>query len=518
MEEKKGGMSPAVMGGIAVAVLAVAFVAYKFLAPSTPTTTGGPGTNISGTPNTSGTPSGPSAEEVKQTELKNEAQKLADSEQFDAAINKVDDALKINGPLNADLQKYRASLQKAKTNIATIKLEKGLWDEAQKAYTANDFNTALSKAKQVAKLKGGLHLTDAEKYLREIPVRQREESDFAEAKRLTNKGDSLSLQAAIPLLENVVKGTAHKAEAEPMLARAKETVKTLSVDDQVKGYLASGKQSVDRGDFTAARQAVTQIKGLGKDAGTLEGQIGTGEKKKLDELVRSFNSAKSAKDTGTLNSLVADFKRLGEGGSSVAGQANDYATSQINNAISEIKSAAASAEVAENERAEKASFDKAVNDFNAAVKGKNKDALSGPVTSAFRNLSASAKYGSQANDYINSKIQSALTSLAWSCPPLPPSTGGQLAGEFKPGMVVPISLLEASLTWGECPQPPAWKTTVMLSVDLDETGAVINVKPRSGTADPAIIDTIKKWKTTAGPKYKGQGVKTSIPMDLKAPK
>ncbi|MDE3135248.1 MAG: protein kinase [Acidobacteriota bacterium] len=104
----------------------------------------------------------------QQQQFMEQAQKLVVAGQFDQALEVVDRALKLNGPLQTDLEHLRASIQKAssdKAARAALQKEDQLWNTAVAAFGRNDFPTATRDFRRVAAMRNGVHQTEAQDYL-----------------------------------------------------------------------------------------------------------------------------------------------------------------------------------------------------------------------------------------------------------------------------------------------------------------------------------------------------------------
>ncbi len=112
-----------------------------------------------------------------------------------------------------------------------------------------------------------------------------------------------------------------------------------------------------------------------------------------------------------------------------------------------------------------------------------------------------------------------------ACPRIPSVTNDPLNRSYRAGDTVPAELLDPPFAWSQCdpPSPPAGATrsaqprVVFLSVSVDETGAVIDARPR-GAIDPegyydAAVATIRSWRTNK-PQWRGLPVKASIAVDV----
>ncbi len=514
VEAPKAGMSPAVMGGIGVAVLAAAIGGYMMIVGgSTTTTPPGTGTTSSGTSTTAD----PAA--AKQAGLKKEADALADAEKFDDAIKKVDEALALNGPMNAELKKLRQNFVDGKANISLLREEKKLWDKAMSDFNANRFPAAKTGFQAVLKLKeGGRRRGEAEKYLSEtLPNREGEERNFSDAKKLLDKGDPASLQSGVTLLKQVVAlNGPRKGEADSLMTKANERISQFGKDEIIKGMMTSGQNFIRAGDIASARRVIAEIRAQGGDPSSLEGQITAAEQSQFRGLETQFTTLRGRKDQAGLASLIGDARRVADGGGSQSTNASQL-IENINTAINDLKKEAS--DNAENERRvrEKADWDAAERGFNAAKNSQNEKALNGAVKDALTGIANSAStYAGQADTLLKS-IPTVVAGW-WSCKPIPKSTGGDLAGEKKAGMMVPVAYLDSTLAWADCPKPPlpSGSGLISLTIVIGEDGSVAEVKARAaGTVDPAILDAMKKWRANAGPKFKGLDVKTSFSYDIR---
>ncbi len=111
-----------------------------------------------------------------------------------------------------------------------------------------------------------------------------------------------------------------------------------------------------------------------------------------------------------------------------------------------------------------------------------------------------------------------------NCPRIPSVTNDPLNRSYHAGDTVPAELLDPPFVWVEC-NPPALpaaarrsaRRVVFLSVTVDESGAVVDVRPR-GTIDPegfydAAVGTVRQWRTNA-PRWRGLPVKGAVAVDV----
>lgn len=112
-----------------------------------------------------------------------------------------------------------------------------------------------------------------------------------------------------------------------------------------------------------------------------------------------------------------------------------------------------------------------------------------------------------------------------ACPRIPSVSNDPLNRSYRAGDTVPAELLDPPFAWSQCEAPslPAGAArgsqprVVFLSVTVDETGAVMDARPR-GAIDPegyydAAVAAIRNWRTSK-PRWRGLPVKASIAVDV----
>lgn len=500
---------------VAIVVLLAAGGGYYFMSRSTgetPTTTTGPET-------TGGTATAVKTPEQQQRELMGQANDLADKEDFAGAITKIDEGLKLQGPLNSDLQRLRIQMQAGVKNREIWKQEKVLIDQGMAEFGQNKYDKAEATFKKVLAFKEGRRRADAQRYLSElIPARKQEEKNIAEAKGLANSTDPAKLQTAKGLLDSVVNaGGPRKSEAEDLRTKVQAKLDQLGKDALIAGSLSAGRDAIRREQYTVARQRADDIQAQGGDATALRNEINTAEQNRLRDLEGQVDRARQAKNIDTLQKLRGDFSRFAEASGNTT--AKDFADNRIPAAIKDIEEAKAREDVASAARSEDEELSKAEAAYTRAVNAKDKPTLRGGVTAAFENIAQKGgRHAGTARDYISNKIPAVIASF-FTCPPLPKAAvaAAGIGQTYKPGEIVPATQLASSLAWTQCsgPEFPAGKGTIMLKVTVDENGNVIEVAARAGQADPKVVAEVRKWKTTP-PKWgkEGVAVKTSFALDL----
>lgn len=112
-----------------------------------------------------------------------------------------------------------------------------------------------------------------------------------------------------------------------------------------------------------------------------------------------------------------------------------------------------------------------------------------------------------------------------ACPRIPSVANDPLKRSYRAGDIVPAELLDPPFAWSQCDPPslPAGAArgsqprVVFLSVTVDETGTVVDARPR-GAIDPegyydAAVAAIRNWRTSK-PQWRGLPVKASIAVDV----
>jgi len=188
-------------------------------------------------------PAGPSLAEQQQ-QLQTQANSLAGKGNYADAIQLVDKALALNGPLNPDLTKLKDQLQRGEQNAKLWAEEKNVFDQGKAAYDQSKLDQAEKSFKQVVGMKGGQRQSEAQRYLSElIPARKQEEKYMADAKGLVSSNNAADLQKAQGLLSTVSKGSGpRKGEAEGLLKQVDAKLVLLGKEEK---YMADAKALVN---------------------------------------------------------------------------------------------------------------------------------------------------------------------------------------------------------------------------------------------------------------------------------
>lgn len=228
----------------------------------------------------------PNPLEQQQRQLMDEAQKLAVQGNYSAALQSAGQALKLNGPLQEDLQGLRAQIQKDMNDKAAheeLRNENRLWQQATGYFRADRLDRAARGFQQVTGLAGGLHKADAENYLNSlIPEARKSDHLYAQAQSLARKtNDERSLQQASQDLRQVIDSGGPRAD-----------------------------------------QAARLQAGVQSQLAELQSQ------RQFQQLVDRFHSPTS-NNPEALRNLQAQFRSLENAGGPLGAQARDYAETRI---------------------------------------------------------------------------------------------------------------------------------------------------------------------------------------------
>lgn len=312
----KTGAGMAVMG---VALAAVIGIGVFMMRPSTPAVNPVSNSSPGGTANTTGsatpsnsggggtaevnpgsttvipTPSGPSpADDAKKLILS--AKKMLGKGNAEGAKTELDKAEKLvksenlsgNFPRQiTDMRKSISDVENNKALAALIVQESQLWDTAEKALAANQFDQAESAYRQILGLgEGGLHKTDAQAELNKINVYKQEESLFPQAQAAAQKRGSVSdVDAAVQKLNEVANLHGRREpQARQLLGELAPVRSQLQAAESAANASASQKAKLDAlmndarnllggHKWDAADQKANEIASAGGDASALRGEI-----------------------------------------------------------------------------------------------------------------------------------------------------------------------------------------------------------------------------------------------------
>jgi eukaryotic-like serine/threonine-protein kinase len=247
-------------------------------------------TPVSPSPKTSTEPAAPRVDplELQQRDALNEADKLVASNDLDGALQKLQQAAALNGPLTSEIQKKQSVI------------DESLKDESLRR------------------------------------LRQREEVLWQAAMNRLADGRYVQAQKGLHDILNLPVGGSHRDEAQNYLD------KVIPQRMQQSRSIAIGRQSLEQGDFPSARRAADQLKQQGGDPAPLLTEIDRAEQSRLAQLESQFNQFKQRDDEAAvqqLKLLQPKFQSLASDGGTQSGEALNYANS-IPSAIADVQARA----------------------------------------------------------------------------------------------------------------------------------------------------------------------------------
>jgi serine/threonine protein kinase len=214
----------------------------------------------------------PNPLEQQQQQLMSQAQGLASQGQFAEALRDLDNALKLNGPLQQNVQSMRDQIAKAQNNSqaqAAIQKEAQLWNQAIAAYQQDKLNAAARGFQQVTALVAGLHQADARKYLDTlIPQARKSDQLFTRAQSLAKQvNNRQSLEQANQYLQQVVDGGGPHAAQASRLQESLQSRLNASASAQLRQLVRQYNDGSD--DPAELRKLQQQFRGLENTKGTV---------------------------------------------------------------------------------------------------------------------------------------------------------------------------------------------------------------------------------------------------------
>jgi serine/threonine protein kinase len=319
--------------------------------------------------------------EDQQRRLIDLAHEAADSRDYKTAQARLDEAAKLNGPLNSlivDLRRrfsgeaHGAQLQEA------ARKEQSLWDKAMKEMQGGRLDDADRSLREILTLQeGGHHLADAERYVDQvIPKQRRQEELWAQIQTESNSNEPGHLINEVKTLDQLLAGGGvHEQDARQMrdavmmqfarnnARRNHEALPIVSSADQSRFSQLEDQfvACVQRGDAQALEQ---------------------------------------------LQNLRPQFKSIAEGRGPMAINARDIQNNLLPKAQKEIEDHLASAESAATANA---AYEAAMKHFDRAVATQNTAALRSHVLSEFQQIvAAGGSRAPEAARYVNILIPAAL--------------------------------------------------------------------------------------------------------------
>ena len=262
--------------------------------------------------------------ENQQREAMVTADKRASAGDYKGAMDALQGAEKLGAAgsaLGAEIKSKEAAIESAQKS-ATGKL----WLQAQQEVDQGQFDAAKRDFRRAA-AEDAWRASEAKRYVSEvIPSRQKEEDLYKQARQSAAGGDQQGLQRADDLLGRVAalngprKGDAQRmqADVESKLANLKEEMASR----QLAALDAAGRASLKAGDFAGARQKAAQIRQAGGDPSGLLGDIGQAQ---FQQAVTDYNAAGS-KDKSGLERARGEFQSIVRGNGAQGADAQQYVT------------------------------------------------------------------------------------------------------------------------------------------------------------------------------------------------
>ena len=317
----------------------------------------------------------------QQRHLIDLAHQAADVHDYKTAQTRLDEAAKLNGPLNslaAGLRRefseeaYGAELKRAETQ------QRGLWDQGIAELQDGRLDDADKSLRNILLLPaGGLHWADAERYVDEvIPQRRQEQQLWTEAQMQSTSVERGHLLKEIKALDEVMaEGGTHEQQA-----RQKRDAVIRQIVRENARRNGEVDPTLSEGYEAQLAQLETQFVNLALkgDASALEG----------------------------LQELRPKFKALADAGGPLAMDARDYLNSVIPKAQKQIEDNLASAA---SELSANAEYERAVKDYARAVATQNTGLLRGRVLATFQQIAESGGIrAKEAERYVHVLIPVAL--------------------------------------------------------------------------------------------------------------
>jgi eukaryotic-like serine/threonine-protein kinase len=325
-------------------------------------------------------PSAPSIED-RQRQLIDLAHQAADAHDYKAAQTRLDEASKLDGPLNslvADLRRqfgeeaYGMELKRAASQ------EQALWDQGMAELQDGRLDDAERSLRNILTLPAGdRHWVDAERYVDEvIPQRRQELQLWSEAQLESSSVERGHLLKEVKVLDEVLaEGGPHEQQARQMRNAAIRKI----------------------------------VRDNARRSGTVEPTLSGGYEAQLSQLETEFGNIVVKGDATALEGLQAlrpKFKALADAGGPLAMDARDYLNSVIPRAQKQIEDnlAAAASESSAN-----AAYEGAVKEYDRAVAAQNMGMLRGRVLAAFQQIAQSGGIrAKEAERYVRVLIPAAL--------------------------------------------------------------------------------------------------------------
>jgi serine/threonine protein kinase len=319
--------------------------------------------------------------EGQQRRLIDLAHEAADSRDYKTAQARLDEAAKLNGPLNSlivDLRRrfsgeaYGAQLQES------ARKEQSLWDKAMKELQGGRLDEADRSLREILTLQeGGHRLSDAERYVDQvIPQQRRQEELWAQIQTESNSNEPGHLINEVKTLDQLLAGGGvHEQDARQMR-------------DAVMMQFArnNARRNHEAPPF-----------------------VSSADESRLSQLEDQFVACVQRGDAQALEQLQGlrpQFKSIAEGRGPMAINARDIQNNLLPKAQKEIEDRLASSESA---AAANAAYEASMKHFDRAVATQNTAVLRSHVLTEFQQIvAAGGPRAPEAARYVNILIPAAL--------------------------------------------------------------------------------------------------------------
>ena len=314
--------------GLFLGLILVASLGVHFISSSKTTETRvSPATE---NPNAKASPSAEAATNSAETQQRiaiDTADKLIASGDLRNALQSLQDAENLNGPLTADIKNKEVSISESMRDqkLAKIRQQEAiLWQQATDEVNKSEFELAKRDLRKILGYgEGSVRRDDAQKYLEDvIPRRQKEEALFQQAAQNAEANDLQSLQRAADLYAQVVNlGGPRKAEAEQLKRNMEARLSSLQLENAralIENRTTAARKDIQQGDLNGARQNAEQIRQAGGDASALLKEIDQAQanqlraaqlQKEFEQALQRYNAVGS-RDKNGLEKSRSDFQAI----------------------------------------------------------------------------------------------------------------------------------------------------------------------------------------------------------------
>jgi serine/threonine protein kinase/polyhydroxyalkanoate synthesis regulator phasin len=323
--------------------------------------------------------------EDQQRRLIDLAHESADAKDYKAAQAHLDEAARLNGPLNPLIKdlRHEFSDQAHGAELRQIaQREQGLWDRAMKSVSAAQWDDAEKPLREILTLpEAGRHWTEAARYVDEtLPERRQEDQLWAnEQKEMNAQGPEHRINE-VKLLDQVMAlGGTHQKEARDR----RDTLMTGFARNNMRNNNGQGQQRMD------SRNA------------------------QLSPLADAVDQAAAQKDAQALEqlrNLRPQFKAIVDAGGLMVTDARDYLNNLIPRTQKNIEDRLSAEESSASANAQ---YRSAAKHFDQAVAGQDAKALRGQVRSEFDDIvKTGGARNQEAARYISELIPAALKKIS----------------------------------------------------------------------------------------------------------